>query len=107
MGLAGTKPCSQREPALAVERQQREVLLLVEITVPERQLLLTVSRIVGRVQINNDPRRFRAARFDERFNQKLIDGPDPLALRGLAFLFDRPFLHRQPLLPPRIGVFEP
>ncbi|HEV7222406.1 MAG TPA: hypothetical protein VGN42_06860 [Pirellulales bacterium] len=40
MGLSGPKPRSERKPAFAVEREQRKILLLVEITVPKRQLLL-------------------------------------------------------------------
>ena len=62
----GAQPSGKGETGVAVEGEQREVLVLLEVTVEPRQNLLAVRRVVGGVQVDGDHRRRPASGADEQ-----------------------------------------
>ncbi len=60
------QPGRQRKTCLAVEGQQRKVRALIVVAVKEREQLLAMGRVIGRVQIDDQVRRPRAPRAKNR-----------------------------------------
>ena len=54
MNRAGTEPGDEHVPGRRLADDQREILILAEVSVEERELLMAVGRIVGGVQIERD-----------------------------------------------------
>jgi hypothetical protein len=59
----------------AAENVERQVAVVVVIAVEDLAFLVTMQRIVGRIEIQNDlPRRFAAMRLDEQIHEPHLDG---------------------------------
>ncbi len=75
---------AQGKAGLSFEYQQRFVLVLLAITVEERQLLVAVRGIIGGIDVEHDPLR-PPPRLEEQFHQIAIRLLDPFQV-GLALL---------------------
>src|SRR6516164_8721356 len=103
---ARTQPGGQGKPRNAIEGEQREVLMLIEIAVKPGQDLLPMGRIVRRIQVNDDRGGHGAARPGEQFGQVLVEDLEALAEGGVHLAEHWPFLYRQLRLPPRERLVE-
>ena len=100
------QPGRQREAALAVEDEEREVLVLLVEAVVEAQDLLAVRGVVAGVEVEHDVRRRRPPRADEQLGEVVVEDLHPPRPGGLDLAQHRPVLGGQFRLPAREGVVE-
>ena len=73
MHRARSQPGGQRKATLAIEDQQREILVLIKVAVKEAEHLLSMRWIVGGVYIEDDEGRGCPTGLDEQFGEIIIE----------------------------------
>ena len=70
IAVRGAKPCTQQ--VLATEDIQRQITVVPVIPVEESPFLVTVHRVIGRVEVEPDLARRPAIRLHEQLHQQFI-----------------------------------
>jgi hypothetical protein len=107
-GVQGARPepTGQGEAGVALEGQQRQVLVLAVIAVVGRQRLPAVRGVVGGVDVEDELSGWRGAGADEQINEEVVASAQALDL-GAALLQKRGALFaRQLRVFARVGVEE-
>jgi hypothetical protein len=102
----GTQPGGQREAAVTIQRQQREILVLAVVAVVAGQRLVAVGRIVGGIQVNDHVRRRLPACADEPIDEEVVEYEEAVRLRGVHVVEGGAVFGRQFVLAAREGVLE-